>query len=458
MIDDLASSDMPVVDDGDRGTRGAAEELRRLNWALGAYARSSAALIRLQSMDELFTSTCEAIVADDRYALAWIGLADKGRGRPVRFVGGAGHAVDYAKRMKVSWSEEVPEGRGPTGLAIRSGEARILSDTLEDPTFAHWRSAAARYSLRSSVTVPFKLGGEVLGVIVVYASRANAFGPQELAVFAELGEGLAFATTVIAHRVQLEEAEAARREAEESARESQIELARVARFLSVGESAASIAHELNQPLAAVVTSSAAAMRWMDADPPNLARLRSTLQRISADADRASTVVSRIRNRLSRGAAVWSEVDVNAAVLEAVSHTERERAQAQVSLQLNLAADAPAACGDPVELQQVILNLVLNAIEGLESVTGRTRRLLLSTGRTPTGELMVTVEDNGAGLSPEVAARVFEPFFSTRVNGMGLGLSISRSIVERHGGRIIVMPAVETGAIFAVTLPAIADRA
>jgi C4-dicarboxylate-specific signal transduction histidine kinase len=248
------------------------------------------------------------------------------------------------------------------------------------------------------------------------------------------------------------------RAAGDRARESQVELARVARFLSVGESAASIAHELNQPLAAVVTSSAAAMRWMEADPPNLARLRATLQRICADADRASSVVARIRNKLSRGAPVWSEVDLNGIVLETIGHTERERAQAQVGLQLNLAADAPAICGDPVELQQVILNLVLNAIESLESVTGRTRRLLLSTGRMPTGELMVTVEDNGAGLTPEITDRVFEPFFSTRVNGMGLGLSISRSIVERHGGRIIVMPAAETGAIFAVTFPALESRA
>jgi signal transduction histidine kinase len=450
--DDLTDNVVRSVD-----RRVTADELRRLNWALGAYARSSAALIRLQSMDELFARTCEAIVADDRYSLAWVGLAEKTRGRPVRPVAGAGAAVEYLKNLKVSWSEDVPEGLGPTGLSIRTGEPLIVRDALEDEMFAPWRPDAERYQLRSSVTVPFKLGGQVLGVIVVYASRPNAFGPQELAVFAELAEGLAFATSVIEHRVKLEEAEAARRAAEERARESQIELARVARFLSVGESAASIAHELNQPLAAVVMSSAAAVRWMEADPPNLLRLRSTLQRISADADRASTVVSRIRNKLSRGAPTWSEVDINAALLEAISYTERERAQSQVAIQLNLASDAPCVCGERVELQQVILNLVLNAVESLQGVTGRPRRLLLSTGRTPTGELMVTVEDNGAGLTPEIADRAFEPFFSMRVGGMGLGLSISRTIVERHGGRISILPADETGAIFAVTLPAFEAR-
>jgi signal transduction histidine kinase len=430
-------------------------ELRRLNWALAAHARSSAALVRFQSMEELFSSFCEAIVEHDAYALAWVGLAEDTPGRPIRRVGSAGAASGYLETLNLSWSADTPEGRGPSGRAIREGVPLLVRDTRKDPLFETWRESAERFSIRSSVTVPFKRDGRVLGAIAVYASRPNAFGPRELRVFAELGETLAFATTIVEHRVKLEAAEAARRVAEAAARASQAELARVARFLSLGELAASIAHEINQPLAALTASSAAALHWLDGDPPNLARARSTLQRIAEDAKRASSIIGGVRSALARGARAWTEIDLNAMLVEAAKFAERECAEADVAVRFDLGADSPAVRGDRVELQQVMLNLILNAIEATKAVGDRPRQIRLSTGRTPLGEAMVAVEDNGVGLDPALGERVFEPFYSTKADGMGLGLSISRSIVERHGGRISAAATATPGAVVRFTLPSLA---
>lgn len=427
-------------------------ELRRLNWALAAYARSSAALVRFRSMDELFGSVCEAIVEHDEYALAWVGLAEETAGQPIRPVASAGQALGYLEELKLSWSKDIPQGRGPSGRAIREGAPLIVRDTRTDRGFAPWRTAAMQHHIRSSVTVPFKSDGRVLGVIVVYASRPNAFGPRELSVFAELGETLAFATTVFEHRARLEAAEAARRAAETAARESQAELARIARFLSLGELAASIAHEINQPLAAVTASSAAALRWLETDPPNLGRARSALERIGEDAKRASSIIGGVREMLARGAPSWAEVDLNGALVEAARFAERDCVEADVRVRFNLGADVPPVRGDRVELQQVILNLIMNAVDSARSVSGRQREVRLSTARTPLGQASVTVEDNGAGLDPAAVERLFEPFYTTKPEGLGLGLSISRSIVERHGGRILAEPAEGGGAVFRFTLP------
>ena len=427
-------------------------ELRRLNWALAAHARSSAALVRFQSIDELFSSFCEAIVEHDAYALAWVGLAEHTPDRRIRPVASAGSALGYLENLRLSWADATPEGRGPSGRAIRDGDPLIVRDTRTDPSFAPWRVAARQFSIRSSVTVPFKRDGRVLGVIVVYASRPNAFGPRELGVFADLAETLAFATSIVEERAKLEAAEAARRAAEAAARASQAELARVARFLSLGELAASIAHEINQPLAALTASSAAALRWIENDPPNLDRARSTLRRIDEDAKRASSIIGGVRKTLARGANDWSEVDLNRTLVEAARFTERDCAEAGVSVRFDLAADLPAVRGDEVELQQVMLNLILNAIEATRADSDRPRELSLATARTPLGEAAVIVEDSGAGLDPALAERVFEPFYSTKTDGMGLGLSISRSIVERHGGGIAAAPRECGGAAFRFTLP------
>ena len=188
----------------------------RLNWALEAYARSSSALIHFDNIDSLVLRVCEAIVGRDRYALAGVGLAQDDEAKSVRFTAGAGRAIDYFSGLEISWSADRPSGLGPTGQAIRDGEARILRDMQRDPNFAFWRDRAARFGLRSSVTVPFDRPGQGRGVLIVFAARANAFGDAELDLFKELARELSFALAVDANRKQLALAEASRRAVEES--------------------------------------------------------------------------------------------------------------------------------------------------------------------------------------------------------------------------------------------------
>ncbi|HEX3918967.1 MAG TPA: ATP-binding protein [Caulobacteraceae bacterium] len=254
-------------------------------------------------------------------------------------------------------------------------------------------------------------------------------------------------------RARLQEEAAAQATAAAEARAvAEAERARVVRFLSVGELAAAIAHEINQPIAAVVAGSAAATRWLEGDAPNIDRARTAIGRIVRDANRASDVVRRIRQILSENAPALSAVDINDAAEEALQFTERERSHAGVMAEVSLAPGLPPVRGDRVQLQQVILNLILNAIDAMrQAPPGQPCVLKLITSITDEGEVLVCVQDFGVGLAVGQAERLFDPFFTTKRDGMGLGLSISRSIIEQHGGRIWVEAGDDCGAVFRFTL-------
>ncbi len=427
-------------------------ELRRLNWALAAYGRSSSALIHFQTLDDLVASICGAIVAQEEYVIAAVGLADSGPGKPVRLLAGAGPALGYLDGLNLSWDESLPEGNGPTGRAIRSGESLIMRDALTEPMFAPWRERARPFGIRSSVTVPFRRDGRVVGVVLVYASRPHAFGPKELDLFSELGSELAFAMSVAEDRAQLKAAEAARLAAEDAAREAQAELARAGRLLSVGEFASSIAHEINQPVAAIITNGDAALRWLARDPPDLDEVRAAIERMSRDAKRASGVVARTRGLLAKSRTDDAPLDVNEVAEEVLLYTADERRRSQVSVSTDLASGLPLVRGDRIQLQQVMLNLILNAVDAMKGVNDRPRRLQVRSTLGADGEVLVEVEDCGVGLDPATSDHLFEHFFTTKDGGVGLGLPISRSIVEAHGGRLWAGPASPHGAVFRFCLP------
>ena len=186
-------------------------DLRRLNWALAAYARSSSALIHSSDFKELVTGVCEAIVGENDYLAATVGLVEHGPGLPVRLVAGAGLAADYLDGLTLSWSEESLVGGGPAGLAVRTNRPFLLRDTLTEPSFAPWRRRAVQFGIRSAVTIPFSYNDAPAGVLIVYAGQPDAFGPRELDVFARLSRELAFARTLEEDRAQLRAAEEARR-------------------------------------------------------------------------------------------------------------------------------------------------------------------------------------------------------------------------------------------------------
>lgn len=239
--------------------------------------------------------------------------------------------------------------------------------------------------------------------------------------------------------------------AEHAKAAAEAERARVVRFLSVGELASTISHEINQPIAAIVAGAAAAARWLGQAPPNVERAQLTIARIAADGERTGAVIQRIRRMFSQGAPVLVEVDINDVAQEALACVERERTVADAVVRASLAPNLPTVRGDRIQLQQVIINLALNGVDAMKTVTDRPRALTLTTGVDGEGQVMVSVEDRGEGFGPDGAARLFDPFYTTKQHGMGLGLSISRSIIEHHGGRIWAESAPSGGAILRFTL-------
>src|SRR5579883_655393 len=225
---------------------------------------------------------------------------------------------------------------------------------------------------------------------------------------------------------------------ERALRETEAELARVMRALSVGELATSIAHEINQPLAGVVTNAEAAMRWLSGENPNVDEARQSLALIARDGNRASAVIRRIREFLRKETPQSAPLNLNEVIQEAVALAASELRKREVLLRLDLPADLPRVRGDRIQLQQVILNLIMNGAEAMAAAAG-VKELRVTSERSPDGFVTVAVRDSGVGISPEEMPQMFEAFFTTKPAGMGMGLSISRSIVEAHGGRIWAAP-------------------
>lgn len=258
-----------------------------------------------------------------------------------------------------------------------------------------------------------------------------------------------------AFNAMLAELAAAReREIADQARNAatQAELARVARLTTMGEMAASIAHEINQPLAAVVNNANAGLRWLSNRPPNTEEVRAALTRIASDGERGGSIIESIRAMLKKGVRERSKINLNELIRDVTRLTQGQFQRHGVSIRSDLADDLPSVLADPIQLQQVILNLFMNAAEAMVSISDRERLVCVRSEKHDGGGALITVEDSGPGVEPEDAKRIFEAFFTTKAEGMGMGLAICRSIVESHGGRITVAKAVPQGTVFQVTLP------
>jgi signal transduction histidine kinase len=246
---------------------------------------------------------------------------------------------------------------------------------------------------------------------------------------------------------------AERKRAEEAYYEAQAELARVTRMSAMGALAASISHEVNQPLAAVVTNADACMMWLSSDPPNLEEARAAVDSIAQQGTRASEVVRHIRAMFTKAAPERTPVQVNDLIREVSSLLEGAAVRNQVALQTQLGSNLPATMGDRVQLQQVIVNLILNGIEAMSGVDGRPRQLVIRSMMQNPDQVLIAVQDSGVGIAPKDVKRIFDAFFTTKAQGMGMGLSISHSIVEAHGGRLWASANSDYGATLQFTLPA-----
>ena len=233
---------------------------------------------------------------------------------------------------------------------------------------------------------------------------------------------------------------------------TQAELTRVARLTTMGEMAASIAHEINQPLAAVVNNANAGLRWLNGRPPNTDEVRAALTRIANDGERGGGIIESIRAMLKKDVRERTEIDLNELIRDVMRLTQGQLLRHGVSIRSELADDLPSVLADPIQLQQVILNLFMNAAEAMISISDGERFVCVRSEKHDGGGALIAVEDVGQGVEPEHAKRIFEAFFTTKAEGMGMGLSICRSIVESHGGRITVARAIPQGTVFQVTLP------
>jgi PAS domain S-box-containing protein len=241
-------------------------------------------------------------------------------------------------------------------------------------------------------------------------------------------------------------------EERERLRQLEADLAHINRVSLLGELTASIAHEVNQPLAGVVNNAGACLRWLAGDPPNLEKAREAVSRIGRDGKRAGEIIARIRALTRRAATPQEKLDPNQTIQEVLALVRDEATRNRVSIQTQFADDLSPVAGDRVQVQQVVLNLVMNGIEAMSSVSDRARDLVITTRNLDPDQVEVTVDDAGTGIDPQMLDKIFDPFYTTKPGGMGMGLSISRSIIEAHGGRLWATAKDGPGTLFHFTLP------
>jgi PAS domain S-box-containing protein len=268
------------------------------------------------------------------------------------------------------------------------------------------------------------------------------------------GEGVAFVLDL----TERKRAEENLRESERRRHEAQMELAHTNRVTTMGQLAASIAHEVKQPITAIVTNGDTGLRWLARQPPNVEGAQEALGRVINAAHRANDVIDRIRALVKKAPPRKARLDINGIVLEVVALTRDEANRNRVALRPQLLSDLPPISADRIQLQQVVLNLIINAIEAMSGVSEGARQLWINTGRDAAFGVLVEVRDSGPGLDPQSLSRLFSAFHTTKPGGMGMGLSICRSIIEEHGGRLWATANVPQGAIFQFTLPAHPDGA
>jgi C4-dicarboxylate-specific signal transduction histidine kinase len=309
----------------------------------------------------------------------------------------------------------------------------------EDSEYPVGSRHAKREGHRTTLATPLLRKGTPIGVILIRRMEVRSFRDKQIALL----ETFADQAVIAIENVRLFEAE----------KQRTLALAHANRVATMGHLAASIAHEVTQPIAAVVTTADAALRWLGAQPPDLGEVRQALGDIMKDGKRASDVIGRIRSLIKKLPPRHDPLDINQAIFDATSLTRSELLRHHIALQIQPAQELPVVQADRIQLQQVLLNLIINAIEAMSAANEATRQLLISSASNAVDSVLVAVRDSGPGLTPESFDRLFHAFHTTKPDGMGMGLSICRSIIEAHGGRIWATANAPRGAIFQFTLPA-----
>ncbi len=421
----------------------AEDKLARLNRTLQTLYQCNQALVHATDEYELLQAACRILVDAGGLRMAWVGYRELDLEKSIRPVAQAGYDEGYVESVKATW-EDTERGHGPTGTAIRTGKPTWTKNIETDSSIAPWRDEALKRGYRSNISLPLISDGKPFGALTLYAEQSSAFDERAVELFTELADNLAYGVTALRTRAE-------RSRAEHALREAQGELAHVGRVMIMGELTASIAHEINQPLAAVVANANACFRWLANSTPNLDEARDAISRIVRDGNRASDVIRRIRALVQKGDTEKTLLDINEVIQEVVSLTHSEIQKSGVVLKMNLAASLPRVSGDRIQLQQVILNLVMNGIEAMNTVTDRPREMIIRSSAHESDKVLVAVQDSGVGIDSQNLDKIFDSFYTTKSQGMGMGLAISRSIVENHGGRLWAVPNDGPGATFQFTL-------
>jgi C4-dicarboxylate-specific signal transduction histidine kinase len=399
--------------------------------------------------------------------MAWIGYCEDDAERTIRPVAKAGVGLDFLERVKNSWgTTEV--GEAPPGIAARTGKPCWINDISTEP--AGWATVAADKGYNSCIAMPLIVHdrrGRVIdlrGILNLYSGEREYFDASTVDHYASLASCLTHA--VAAFRGHLAEdltsgvkslrATEQRKRAEEALQKAQAELASASRLTMMAQVAASIAHEIKQPLAAIVTNGSAASRWLAKKPPDLEEVQASVNRVVMEGHHAGQVIESIRAMFEQAPREKSRLDANELIQEVLTFTGAEIQLHRVAVQTELADKLPPLLADRIQLQQVLRNLIMNALEAIDTVTDRTRLLTMRSTAHDSKSVLITVEDSGIGIEPKNMQRIFDSFFTTKPHGMGMGLAICRSIIDSHGGSLSALPGHPYGTVFRVILPTSID--
>ena len=387
------------------------------------------------SMSEILEAICRLIENTATGCYCSVALYDPSR---TRWEHGAAPSLP-ASYMQFCVGRPLNTDAGPCAMAACLNEQVIVTDLLTETRWAEWRPIALKHGLRSTWSTPISTAaGKVLGSFALYYSEPRT--PTSL------HQSLIKQFTHIA-RIAIE-----RRLSDDTLSRLRSELAHVARVKSLGVLTASIAHEVNQPLSGIITNASTCLEMLAADPPDVEGARETARRTIRDGNRAADVITRLRALFSKKKTTLESMDLNEAAREVIALLRSELQRSRMLLRTELADDLPPVTGDRVQLQQVIMNLLRNATDAMNDVDDRPRELVIRTERDEDDRVRLTVQDAGVGFDRQAAGRLFEAFYTTKNGGMGIGLSVSRSIIESHQGRLWAAPNDGPGARFSFSIP------
>jgi C4-dicarboxylate-specific signal transduction histidine kinase len=443
----------------------ARERLVRLDRRLRTFCRCSEMCFQAEDESKVLQSICAMLVEGDEFRLAWIGYCENDAERTIRPVAKAGVSLHFLERVKHSWGT-TKDGEGPPGLAVRAGKAYWINDISTESSAAGWATVAADAGYNSCIALPLIVNDrrgrliDLRGTLNLYSGEREYFDDTTVDHYAGLTSCLTHAIAALrghlaedlSSGVKSLRASEQRKRAEDALQKAQAELASASRLAMMGQLAAAIAHEIKQPLGAIVTNGNAASRWLAKKPPDLQEVQDAVNRVVMEGHRASQVIESIRAMFEQAPREKVGLDANDLIREVLAFTKPEMHDHRVAVQTELTEKLPPLLADRVQLQQVLRNLIMNALEAMDVVTDRARVLTISSAPHDSRSVLITVEDTGTGIESKNMQRIFDSFFTTKPLGMGMGLAICRSIIDSHGGSLSALPGYPHGTVFRVVLP------